>query len=119
MRGRRGYEEAIMFNWIGATTPLNVRVHRLMSQLGTRLLFYEVPTIALSDVELLDYAENGRPDDGSARCNVLVNDFLCDFFETNPVGSVDPDSITFPRELLQDLTHGAKLLVKGRAEILY
>jgi hypothetical protein len=27
MRGRRGYEEAIIFNWIGATTPLNARVH--------------------------------------------------------------------------------------------
>jgi hypothetical protein len=119
MRGRRGYEEAIIFNWIGATTPLNARVHRLMSQLGTRLLFYEVPTIALSDVELLDYAANGRPDDGSAKCNELVNDFLCEFFEVNPVGSVDPESITFPPDLLKDLTHSAKLLVIGRAEIIY
>jgi hypothetical protein len=90
-----------------------------MSQLGTRLLFYEVPTIALSDVELLYYAENGRPDHGSARCNELVNDFLCEFFEVNPIGSVDPDSIEFPRDLLQHLTHSAKLLVKGRAQILY
>jgi hypothetical protein len=119
MRGRRGYEEAIMFNWIGATTPLNARVHRLMSQLGTRLLFYEVPNIALSDVELLDYATNGRPDDGSATCNELANDFLCGFFETNPVGTVGAESITFPRHLLEDLTHSAKLLVKGRAEIVY
>jgi hypothetical protein len=37
-----------------------------MSQLGTRLLFYEVPTIVLSAAELFDDAANGRPDGGSA-----------------------------------------------------
>lgn len=119
MRGRRGYEDTIIFNWIGATTFLNERVHRLMSQLGTRLLFYEVPTVELNDIELLDYALNGRPDDGSLLCNEEVNNSLCEFFELNPVGTIEPESIVFPRDLLTELTRCAKLLVKGRAEILY
>lgn len=119
MRGRRGYETPIIFNWIGATTPLSERVHRLMAQLGTRLLFYEVPTIVLNDCEVFDYALNGRPDDGSVLCNVEVNTLICEFLELYPVGTVEPESIVFPRELLAELTRGAKLLVKGRAEILY
>jgi hypothetical protein len=119
MRGRRGYEQPIIFNWIGATTMLNERVHRLMSQLGTRLLFYEVPTIVLKDSEAFNYALNGRPDDGSVLCNKEVNDFISELLELYPVGSVEPESIVFPRDLLNELTLCAKLLVKGRAEVLY
>ena len=43
MQGRRGYQKQMIFNWVGATTPLPLATHQLMSQLGTRLLFYEVP----------------------------------------------------------------------------
>lgn len=118
MRGRRGYEESIIFNWIGATTPLPARVHRIMAQLGTRLLFFEVPTITLSDNQVLDYALNGRPDDGSRVCNELINAFLCDFFELHPIGTIDPESIEFPIALLEELTRSAKLLAWGRAEIV-
>lgn len=118
MRGRRGYEEAILFNWIGATTPIKQRVHRLMAQLGTRLLFYEVPVIELTDDELLAYATNGRADEGASLCNKAVNEFLSTFFEFNPVGMIPPESIVFPSSLLRELTHCAKLLVKGRAEVI-
>src|SRR6185503_20814497 len=37
----RGYSKAIVFNWLGATTPLPRKAFRIMNQLGTRLLFYE------------------------------------------------------------------------------
>jgi hypothetical protein len=118
MRGRRGYEEPILFNWIGATTPIKPRVHRLMAQLGTRLLFNEVPAIELTDDQLLAYAVNGRADEGATLCNKAVNKFLCDFFEFNPVGMIPPDSIVFPDPLLLELTRCTKLLVKGRAEVI-
>jgi len=117
MRGRRGYEEPIMFNWIGATTPLPARTHRMMSQLGTRFLFYEVPTLELTDEELLEYARDGKSDEGARRCNAAINHFLCDFFKLHPVGSVDPQLITFPEALLCEVTRWARLLVKGRAQI--
>lgn len=118
MRGRRGYEDSIIFNWIGATTPLPAKVHRIMAQLGTRLLFFEVPAIVLSDNDILDYALNGRPDDGSKICNELVNEFLCEFFELHPIGTIDPETIEFPIALLEELTQCAKLLARGRAEVL-
>jgi hypothetical protein len=43
MQGQRGYAGQYIFNWIGAATPVPRATHRLMSQLGTRLLFWEVP----------------------------------------------------------------------------
>jgi len=43
--GRRGYSEPVLFNWIGATTPLPPSTHRLMSQLGTRLCFTSFPRL--------------------------------------------------------------------------
>jgi len=117
MRGRRGYDEPILFNWIGATTPLSPKTHRIMSQLGTRFLFWEVPAIELTDAELLEYARNGKSDEGAIQCNTLVNRFLCDFFSLHPVRSVDPETIIFPETLLEELIRWARLLVKGRAVI--
>lgn len=119
MRGRRGYEESIIFNWVGATTPIQPRVHRLMSQLGTRLLFYEVPSIELTREKTLEYAVSGKADERAKLCNEAVNKFLCVFFEFNPVGMVPPESITFPISLIEELAECATLLVKGRAEVTY
>ena len=117
MRGRRGYDEPIIFNWIGATTPLPERIHRMMSQLGTRLLFWEVPAIELTDSELLEYAKNGRADWAASESNGAVNWFLREFFASYPVGSVDPETIIFPELLLARLSRLAGFLVIGRAEV--
>src|SRR5262249_54063936 len=76
MRGKRSYEETIMFNWIGATTPLPLATHRLMSQLGTRLLFYEVTVTAPTDEDLVKYALRGDAGQGENRCNNIVQRFL-------------------------------------------
>ncbi len=40
VQGMRGYEGDISFSWLGATTPLSNQVHKIMAQLGTRLVFY-------------------------------------------------------------------------------
>lgn len=53
VQGKRGYEENIVFNWLGATTPLRRDTHRLMYQLGTSVVerpssTYCVPTGSLT-----------------------------------------------------------------------
>ena len=45
IQGRRGYDRSIVFNWLGATTPLPPNTYRLMSQLGNRLLFFEMAAV--------------------------------------------------------------------------
>ena len=119
MRGRRGYDRPILFNWIGATTPLPASTHRLMSQLGTRLLFYEVPCQPPTEEELLIYAAADGADAAEIECQQVVNDFLIDFFTKHPVGSVALEAIRIPEPLLRQLIRWARFLVQGRAEVRY
>jgi hypothetical protein len=119
MRGRRGYQRSIVFNWLGATTPLPASTHRLMSQLGTRLLFYEIPRLELTEEELLAYAARDDADHAETDCQAVVNAFLTQFFCHHPIGTVSPKSITFSPERLKALTRWAILLVAGRAEVKF
>ena len=114
-QGKRGYEEAILFNWIGATTPLPRETYRMMYQLGTRLLFYEVPSVAPDDEELLHYAERDDVSQAGVECQRIVNEFLVEFFRQNPVGSVKPDTIQIPKPLLAQITRWTKLLAAIRS----
>lgn len=118
-KGRRGYERNIIFNWIGATTPLPPETHRLMSQLGTRLLFYEVPAIEPTENELIAYA--AREDAGVAEreCQKAVNAFLLEFFERHAVAGVPAESISIPKPLLEQIVRWARFVATGRREIKY
>jgi hypothetical protein len=117
MRGQRGYKDNIIFNWIGATTPLPPATHRLMSQLGTRLLFFEVPVTRPTEEELLAYAASDDAGDAEVECQKSVNWFLEEFFRLHPVGSVDPKTIAIPEVLLKQLVRWARFLVTARAEV--
>lgn len=115
--GQRGYQGPMLFNWIGATTPLPASTHRLMSQLGTRLLFYEVPAIAPTEAELLEYAQRDKADNAEIECQRAVNEFLVEFFKAHPVASVPADSITIDVERMRELVRWARFLATARAEI--
>lgn len=117
MHGRRGYSEPVLFNWIGATTPLPPATHRLMSQLGTRLLFYELPAIAPSEEQLIAYAKRDEADTAENECQRATNEFLMNFFGTFTVGSVPQNAITFSEQQLEELVRWARFLVAGRAEV--
>jgi hypothetical protein len=118
-QGKRGYESPILFNWIGATTPLPRETHKIMYQLGTRLLFYEVPSKVPSEEELVKYAERDDASQGEVDCQKAVNAFLIEFFKQNPVGSVNPANIKIPKALLRLMTRWALLLSKVRAGLRY
>ncbi|HVG20961.1 MAG TPA: hypothetical protein VNI02_18070 [Blastocatellia bacterium] len=117
--GQRGYEESIIFNWLGATTPLPINIHRIMSQLGTRLLFFEVKTIEPTEEQLFAYAERGNAGKAEIECNIVVNKFLINFYKCYPIGSIEADSIRIPSELNKQIVRWAGFLVRGRAEIKY
>lgn len=119
MRGQRGYDRPILFNWIGATTPLPAATHRLMSQLGTRLLFFEVPVVELTEEQLLAYALADSARLAETECRAAVNDFLDAFYSRHPVGSISAEQIEFPKPLMRYLVRLAQLLVKGRAEVRF
>jgi hypothetical protein len=117
MRGRRGYRKPLLFNWIGATTPLPEKTHRLMSQLGTRLLFNEIPAAPPSEDELVAYAESDCAAQAERRCRRAVSNFLIEFFAMHPIASVTPGDIAFTESARRQLVRWAMLLVAGRAGI--
>ena len=119
MRGQRGYDRPLLFNWIGATTPLPASTHRMMAQLGTRLLFFEVPAIEPTEEELVAYAERDDAGDAENACQKAVNKFLEEFFKRHPVGSVRPDDLPISKDRLSMLVRWASLLVHGRAEVKF
>ncbi len=119
MRGRRGYQESILFNWLGATTPLPASTHRIMSQLGTRLLFFEVNSVELTDDELLAYAERDDAGEAETICAEAVNKFLLSYFEQNGVCTIERDSIVFSKEQLRQLIRWARFIVEGRREVKF
>jgi hypothetical protein len=118
-RGQRGYEGRIVFNWVGATTPLPAATHRLMSQLGTRLLFYEVQAKPPSEEELLEYAMKDEADEAEEECRKVVNEFIIELFQTYPVSSVSSDSIGFSETVMTGVVRWARFLVAARAEIKF
>lgn len=115
----RGYSEAIVFNWLGATTPLPRQSFRLMNQLGTRLLFYETPIIEFKESDLLAYAAKDDASEASLECNKAVNRFVINFFKRHPVKSIKSDSITISCAHLEHLVKLASFLVRARAEVGY
>lgn len=119
MRGSRGYQGTIVFNWIGATTPLPASTHRMMSQLGTRLLFFELSFPEPTEEDLIAYAEKGDAGKAEVECNQAVTKFLVDFFKRHPLGTVDAESIVFTKELRNLLVKWAMFLVKARSEVKY
>jgi hypothetical protein len=119
VHGKRGYPTDIVFNWLGATTPLKRRTHQLMYQLGTRLLFFEVPAVALTDDQLTEYALRDDASQGEMECRDAVNRFLLRFFSEYPVGSLPPELVEITPTRAEQIVRWARLLTYGRRGIEY
>ena len=119
MQGQRGYKKYIVFNWLGATTPVPAETHALMYQLGTRLLFFEVASIPPTRAELFSYMEQDRSNEAEEETKKAVTFLLLEFFRQHPVSSVEPNSVVIPQKLLMELACWAELLAAGRAKIIY
>jgi DeoR-like helix-turn-helix domain len=116
-RGKRGYEEAILFNWLGATTPVPAKTHRMMSQLGTRLLFYEVPAVEPTEEQLIEYCERDEAGEAEKACQKQVNEFLLSFFTQHPLGQLPTSAIAIPKSHAKAIVRWATLVTHATAEI--
>jgi len=118
-KGTRGYDRDINFCWLGATTPLSNDTHKLMAQLGTRMLFYNTDRKEKSIDELLEFAEHNDNSIKEKECRKVVNDFLVAFFDVYKPSSFDVDAIGFDRGQLRKLVTYAKAMAMLRAAFSY
>ena len=115
--GGRGYEGRYVFHWIGATTPIPEHTHKVMAQLGNRLLFYWIDPGELTEEELIKFARNDGTANALEECRKAVNDFIEDHFKRHPVDSVDPETIAIPEPELTAVVRYARLIAHGRVEV--
>lgn len=89
-QGHRGYDEEIMFTWLGAAVDIPRSVHRRMSMLGPKLYFLRIPK---ADDDEDSYFEH-RNDVFGEKFRAIkdaLNDYLMEF-EKNPYVSFEPDN---------------------------
>lgn len=117
VHGMRGYVGRYVFNWLGATTPIPERTHRVMAQLGNRILLYSINGRPKTEEELMDFAANYAGNSAVEECQHIVNDFIEGHFRRHPVESVGPATIAFPEHVLLQLVRYARLIACGRIEL--
>jgi hypothetical protein len=88
--GHRGYNEDIMFVWIGAAVEIPRKVHRLLGTLGPKLYFFR---ISRSDNKTEDYyldkiKKNDNFKNYLNKIKKTLNDYL-EWFENGPNMKVD------------------------------
>lgn len=81
-QGHRGYNEKIMFSWLGAVVDIPYKVHRMLGTLGPKLYFFRMPRVE----ETEDYYHNTRSDnfvEKEQEIRTALLEYLA-YFEMNP-----------------------------------
>lgn len=56
--GHRGYNEDVMFTWVGASVDIPYKVHKYLGTRGAKLYFFRLPLVEKSDDEYIDQMSN-------------------------------------------------------------
>jgi hypothetical protein len=89
-QGHRGYNEKIMFTWLGAVVDIPYKVHRLLGTLGPKLYFFRMPRVE----ETEDYYHNSRSDnfvEKEQEIRTALQEYLA-CFEMNPEASMEVEN---------------------------
>jgi DNA-binding transcriptional ArsR family regulator len=80
--GQRGYDENIMFAWIGAVVDIPYKVYKMLGNLGFKLYFFRIPYTEKSEEELVVEMSHDFPSRIKSITPIL-NEYLY-IFETGP-----------------------------------
>jgi hypothetical protein len=114
-QGRRGYQHAINFQWLGATTPLSEEAHEIMANLGPRMVFYSADRPRKATDELMELLRDGDQEAKREQCQDGARRFVECLFQTCPPGSIKSRDFIFSDERLRRLVLWARTLVALRA----
>jgi hypothetical protein len=81
--GHRGYDEDIMFVWVGAAVDIPYKVYRALGNLGPKIYFFRMKFDEQTHDQLLDYAT----DDGNFNPQVMkIRNALFDYLKWFEIG---------------------------------
>jgi hypothetical protein len=81
-QGHRGYDENIMFTFVGAAVDIPPKVHRILGTLGPKLYFYRLPLTEQNE----DYYFNTKDEDFEEKkedIRAALHEYLV-YFDMNP-----------------------------------
>jgi hypothetical protein len=82
--GHRGYNERMMFTWIGAAVDIPFKVHKLLTTLGPKLYFLRVPKVEHKlDVDYYEQLQDNDFDAKLGQIQQALTDYQ-DYFEACP-----------------------------------
>ncbi len=123
-RGRRGYEGDYLFAWIGATTPLPSRTWRLMQQLGSRLMFFDMGEAETPVHEIVTNLIGPKTyKDKLAACREAVGGFLLALFRAHAQkGQERPFGVEWsrardPHSVVTEIAKLAQVVARARGVI--
>jgi hypothetical protein len=111
--GHRGYDDDIMFTWLGAAVDIPYKVYKLLGNLGAKLYFFRTSFKNVSSEELMEYAMSTNEFNDKIRQikNTLYNylkwlDVGFNLFRTELIWDVENDS----RKALEYIVRSSDLL---------
>ena len=112
--GHRGYDEEIMFTWIGAAVDIPYKVYKILNNLGHRLYFFRIQFPEETSDQLLEYAATGEDfNNKKLKVQTALFDYL-KWFEIGP--NLEPDK-KMKWDHTQDDRAALKIIV-GMADLL-
>lgn len=118
--GNRGYEGDYRFNFLGATTPIEPRGHRVMSHVGNRLLFTWMGGNGLSpEAEIEEVILGTDYEQKVKNCSVATRTYLRGLRQHyGGHGSVEWDRENTPSEVVSGITYLTELIRYARATVV-
>ena len=119
-QGHRGYNEEIMFTWLGAAVDIPYKVHKQLSVLGPKLYFYRLSKSEESEDYYYDKRNENFGEKKQAIQKALIK--YLEYFETNPqiIWDNNHPKISLNHDKDEELAHRyiirlARLLARLRA----
>lgn len=88
-QGHRGYDEDIMFTWLGAAVDIPYKVHKLLGTLGPKLYFFRLPRIEESEDEYYK-TRNESFIKKKEEIRTALHEYLV-YFDVNPEAELEFD----------------------------
>jgi hypothetical protein len=85
--GQRGYNEDMMFTWLGAGVDIPYRVHKLMGTRGAKLHFFRIPRTKKSEEQQIDSMDNDDFNIKLAEIRASLLDYL-KWFDDCPISEL-------------------------------
>ena len=89
-QGHRGYDEDIMFTWLGAAVDIPYKVHKHLSLLGPKLYFFRLPRITQTEDSYFDQV-NEDFGDKVVTIRTALLEYL-EYFDSNPRIAFEDDN---------------------------